>query len=100
MDDLAGITGAVEVMSSLMDRRRHSLSSLHALATFPKPWTVEPMLSGYRVIDDNGIVQYRSVDLEKYVGKSAGALATALSGTADSAMDVAGLDGIENKIKA
>jgi hypothetical protein len=43
-------------MSSLMDRRRHSLSSLHALATFPKPWTVEPMLSGYRVIDDNGIV--------------------------------------------
>jgi len=23
---------------------------------FPKPWTVEPMPSGYRVIDANGIV--------------------------------------------
>jgi hypothetical protein len=32
-------------MSSLIDRRRHSLSSLHAFATLPKPWTVEPMLT-------------------------------------------------------
>jgi hypothetical protein len=23
---------------------------------FPKPWTVEPMPSGYRVIDANGVV--------------------------------------------
>ena len=34
------------------------------------------------VLDDQGIVQYRSVDLEKYVGKPAGEWATALdSGT-------------------
>jgi hypothetical protein len=46
--------GLLTSISSLMDRRRHSLSSLHAFATLPKPWTVEPMLSGYRVIDDNG----------------------------------------------
>jgi hypothetical protein len=23
---------------------------------FPKPWSVEPMLSGYRVVDANGVV--------------------------------------------
>ena len=46
------------------------------------------------VLDGQGVVQYRSVDLEKYVGKHAGEWATAL----DSAQDVrgfAGLDGVE-----
>src|SRR3954454_4180499 len=47
------------------------------------------------VLDDKGIVQYRSVDLEKYVGKLAGSYAAALSGDGASAMDVAGLDGVE-----
>src|SRR3954454_4524917 len=47
------------------------------------------------VLDDKGIVQYRSVDLEKYVGKLAGSYAAALSGDGASAMDVAGLHGVE-----
>lgn len=46
------------------------------------------------VIDGAGIVQYRSVDLEKYIGKHAGAWATALD-TAQSARGFAGLDGVE-----
>ena len=47
------------------------------------------------VLDGSGTVQYRSIDLDKYVGKPAGSYATALSGTGSSARDVAGLDGVE-----
>src|SRR5262245_61178127 len=47
------------------------------------------------VLDDKGIVQYRSTDLEQYVGKFAGRYATALSGASDNAVDVEGLDGVE-----
>ncbi len=47
------------------------------------------------VLDDKGIVQYRSVDLEKYVGKPAGSYALALSGAGTSATDTTGLDGVE-----
>ena len=47
------------------------------------------------VLDDQGIVQYRSTDLEQYVGKPAGSYAAALSGPSGSAVDVAGLDGVE-----
>ncbi len=47
------------------------------------------------VIDDKGIVQYRSLALDKYVGKPAGAYATTLGGTVTSARDVTGLDGVE-----
>jgi signal transduction histidine kinase/CheY-like chemotaxis protein/HPt (histidine-containing phosphotransfer) domain-containing protein len=47
------------------------------------------------VLDDKGIVQYRSVDGQKYVGKFAGAYASELSGDVTSARDVAGLDGVE-----
>ncbi len=46
------------------------------------------------VLDGQGIVQYRSVDLEKYVGKHAGEWATALD-TAQSVRGLAGLDGVE-----
>ena len=46
------------------------------------------------VLDGQGIVQYRSVDPEKYIGKHAGALATTLD-TARSARGFAGLDGVE-----
>jgi signal transduction histidine kinase/CheY-like chemotaxis protein/HPt (histidine-containing phosphotransfer) domain-containing protein len=47
------------------------------------------------VIDDQGTVQYRSVDLEKYVGKSSGAYANILRDDVSSARDTTGLDGIE-----
>ena len=47
------------------------------------------------VLDDKGIVQYRSVEMERYIGKFAGDYATALGGAADSAVDTTGLDGIE-----
>ena len=47
------------------------------------------------VIDDKGIVQYRSSDLDKYVGQHAGAYATALGGSVRSASDITGLDGVE-----
>jgi two-component system, sensor histidine kinase and response regulator len=47
------------------------------------------------VLDDRGIVQYRSEDLEKYIGKPAGSYATALGGAVGSAVDAAGLDGVE-----
>jgi two-component system, sensor histidine kinase and response regulator len=47
------------------------------------------------ILDDQGIVQYRSVDAETYVGKSAGPVATALAGGIDVAVDVVGLDGVE-----
>src|SRR4029077_5307871 len=47
------------------------------------------------VLDDKGVVQYRSVDLEKYVGKPAGSYALALSGAGTSATDTTGLDGVE-----
>jgi hypothetical protein len=40
---------------------------------FPKPWTVEPIPSGYRIIDPNGIV------LAHVYGQPDGAIAT--SGT-------------------
>ena len=46
------------------------------------------------VLDAEGMVQYRSADLEKYVGKHAGAWATALD-TAGSVRGFAGLDGVE-----
>jgi two-component system sensor histidine kinase/response regulator len=46
------------------------------------------------VLDAEGVVQYRSADLEKYVGRHAGAWATALH-TAGSVNGVAGLDGVE-----
>jgi signal transduction histidine kinase/CheY-like chemotaxis protein/HPt (histidine-containing phosphotransfer) domain-containing protein len=47
------------------------------------------------VLDDKGIVQYRSADMERFVGKSAGAYATALGESSGSAVDATGLDGIE-----
>ena len=47
------------------------------------------------VLDDQGIVQYRSEELEKYVGKPAGNLAAAFSNGTGSAVDTAGLDGVE-----
>ena len=47
------------------------------------------------VLDDNGIVQYRSADLEQYMGKAAGEYASALRATGNSAIDATGLDGVE-----
>ena len=47
------------------------------------------------VLDDKGITQYRSVDLDKYVGKPVGAYATAIASGAGSAVDMVGLDGVE-----
>jgi two-component system sensor histidine kinase/response regulator len=47
------------------------------------------------VLDDQGIVQYRSADMERFVGKPAGTYATALTGAGESAVDVTGLDGVE-----
>ena len=46
------------------------------------------------VLDGQGVVQYRSADLEKYAGKHAGDWATALD-TAGSVRGLAGLDGVE-----
>ena len=46
------------------------------------------------VLDGRGIVQYRSADLEKFVGKHAGEWATALD-TAQTVRGLAGLDGVE-----
>ena len=54
-----------------------------------------PVSTVLTVLDDKGIVQYRSADLERYVGKPAGEYAAALSGAGESAIDVAGLDGVE-----
>jgi signal transduction histidine kinase/CheY-like chemotaxis protein/HPt (histidine-containing phosphotransfer) domain-containing protein len=48
------------------------------------------------VLDSKGIVQYRSADSERYIGKPAGSYATAFaSGNIGSVRDVAGLDGVE-----
>ncbi len=47
------------------------------------------------VVDEKGIVQYRSAEREKYVGKPAGSYMAALSSSVDSAIDTTGLDGIE-----
>src|SRR5262245_60000368 len=47
------------------------------------------------ILDDKGICQYRSIDLEKYVGKPAGGYATALGGAVVNGADVVGLDGVE-----
>jgi signal transduction histidine kinase/CheY-like chemotaxis protein/HPt (histidine-containing phosphotransfer) domain-containing protein len=47
------------------------------------------------VLDDKGIVQYRSTDPEPYVGKPAGSYAAALQGTGESSIDTTGLDGVE-----
>ena len=47
------------------------------------------------VLDDAGVVQYRSVELEKYVGKSAGDYAAALGGASGSATIAVGLDLVE-----
>ena len=46
------------------------------------------------VLDGQGIVQYRSMDLEKYVGTHAGEWTAALN-TAESVRGFAGLDGVE-----
>ena len=46
------------------------------------------------VLDEQGIVQYRSADHEKFVGKPAGALSEAIR-AGDSATDTTGLDGVE-----
>ena len=53
-----------------------------------------PQSTVMTVLDEKGVVQYRSIDLDKYVGKSAGALA-ALGSDTGSVRDVAGLDGVE-----
>jgi signal transduction histidine kinase/CheY-like chemotaxis protein/HPt (histidine-containing phosphotransfer) domain-containing protein len=47
------------------------------------------------VLDGQGVVQYRSVDHERYVGKPAGAWADALGGQGHSGRGFAGLDGVE-----
>ena len=47
------------------------------------------------VVDDRDIVQYRSADLDRFVGKPAGSYAAALRGAADSAIETVGLDGVE-----
>jgi signal transduction histidine kinase/DNA-binding response OmpR family regulator/HPt (histidine-containing phosphotransfer) domain-containing protein len=47
------------------------------------------------VLDDKGIVQYRSADAGRFVGKAAGVYATAFGDSSGSALDAAGLDGIE-----
>ena len=46
------------------------------------------------VLDDQGTVQYRSTEPEKYVGRSAGSLASAF-GSAGGNAAIAGLDGVE-----
>jgi two-component system, sensor histidine kinase and response regulator len=47
------------------------------------------------VFDDAGVVQYRSAESEKYVGKNVGALAAALVGADNGGVNHAGLDGVE-----
>jgi two-component system sensor histidine kinase/response regulator len=47
------------------------------------------------VLDAQGVVQYRSAELQKFVGQPAGALTAALSGDAQTAKNVVGLDGVE-----
>ena len=47
------------------------------------------------VLDQNDIVQYRSAELEKYVGQPAGEYAHALRNSGVSATDTMGLDGVE-----
>src|SRR6185295_16947989 len=47
------------------------------------------------VLDEKGIVQYRSADSDKYLGKPAGEYAIALDGDADGGSHVVGLDGVE-----
>jgi signal transduction histidine kinase/DNA-binding response OmpR family regulator/HPt (histidine-containing phosphotransfer) domain-containing protein len=47
------------------------------------------------VLDDSGVVQYRSAELEKYVGKAAGLLTTALTDAGAGAVNLVGLDGVE-----
>ena len=47
------------------------------------------------VVDDRDIVQYRSADLDRFVGKPAGSYAAALRGAANSAIETAGLDGVD-----
>jgi signal transduction histidine kinase/CheY-like chemotaxis protein/HPt (histidine-containing phosphotransfer) domain-containing protein len=54
-----------------------------------------PASTVLNVFDDQGIVQYRSEEIEKYVGKSAKTLATALAGAASGAVNLNGLDGVE-----
>jgi two-component system, sensor histidine kinase and response regulator len=54
-----------------------------------------PASTVMNVLDERGIVQYRSAEGDKYVGKSAGTLATALAGRADAAVTVVGLDNVE-----
>jgi two-component system, sensor histidine kinase and response regulator len=47
------------------------------------------------VFDEKGTVQYRSADLEKYVGTDASALNTALANATNGAVTLKGLDGVE-----
>jgi two-component system, sensor histidine kinase and response regulator len=47
------------------------------------------------IFDDQGVVQYRSAELETYSGKSAGPLAAALAGATNGGVNFAGLDGVE-----
>ena len=47
------------------------------------------------VLDREGTVQYRSVDSDKYVGRSAGTLASAFSGEERMVKSTSGLDGID-----
>jgi len=47
------------------------------------------------VLDDKGVVQYRSADLERFVGKVAGVYAAALGSGRTNAVDTVGLDGVE-----
>ena len=47
------------------------------------------------VLDARGIVQYRSVDSDKYVGRPAGALADAFRGDVPGIGSVSGLDGVD-----
>jgi signal transduction histidine kinase/CheY-like chemotaxis protein/HPt (histidine-containing phosphotransfer) domain-containing protein len=54
-----------------------------------------PAATVLTVLDQNDIVQYRSADLEKYVGQPAGEYARALRDSGESATDTMGLDGVE-----
>ena len=78
-----------------------ALTSL-AWASLDLDWVPEfiersglPASTVLTVLDNHGTVQYRSVDLDKYVGRSAGALASALGGEAGMVKSTSGLDGVD-----
>jgi two-component system, sensor histidine kinase and response regulator len=77
------------------------LTSL-AWASIDLDWVAEfiersglPASTVLTVLDDGGIVQYRSVDPDKYVGRSAGALADAFKSEQHMVGSVSGLDGVD-----